>query len=239
MKALKSDDKLTVRRWADIIASGGNATLGLSIVFQRLSNLIEKGIVRGIGGKVIGGIGAIAGVISGIMSIKEQYQLGDGWGIGLSVASTVGSTISVVGFLMSAAAASSATGVGAPVGIVLMVIGVIISLVAGIVSLVREWRKVKSEEVFKAYLEFFGKSASFWFAARESSKLKKAYDDVKSGIDDVDFWYASKGRASELFDIGFYFKKDDGSFNVGAIANIVDDDEDHVLHLLRKLDRIK
>jgi hypothetical protein len=44
---------------------------------------------------------------------------------------------------------------------------------------------------------------------------------------------------SELFDIGFYFKKDDDSFNFGAIANIVDEDEDHVLYLLRKLDRIE
>lgn len=237
LKAIDSDDKLTIRRCADYIASGGGVALGISMVFQKFDNLVVNGIVRGAAGKIIGVIAAVAGMISAYASAYEQYLLGDEgdtWGMVLNIGAGTGNLISVVGFIMSAAAISSSTVAGVPIGIVLMIVGVIISVVAGIISFIRELSKVGSEEVLRQYLRHFEKSYNFTSVARQNKVLTQSYQEVKSAIDEIDFWYAKDKTVPWLLDLDFFFKDKDGSINVSAIANIIDEDEEEVLKIARK-----
>ena len=229
--AFTSDDAKTLRKWSNIIAGASTTTLGFSVALQRYSTLIQQGIVKGIGGKALGVVGGVAAVISGVITAQEEYKTGDTTGAWLAGAAAAGGALSVAGFLIAGGAASSSTGVGATVGVVMMVAGVIIGIGAAIWDTIRNLTTAGGHRLFEAFINHFGRTAGpYDLAATHRPKLKQAFEAVQTGHHNVDFWDARSDKAPELYDVGLGAKH---------IALVVDKDEAWVKQKLKATKRIK
>jgi hypothetical protein len=228
--AVQSDDASTLRRWSNIISSGSGTALGVAVAVGRYSTLVQQGIVRGVGGRVLGVIGGVAAVVSGVVTAEEEYRSGDTVGIWVSIGATTGGALSVAGFLVAAGAGTSATVVGAPLGVVLMAAAAIIGIGAGIVSVTRILLTAGTQLVFEAFLGHFGRDfGPFADAAGARQTLRGAFEAVQSSHHGVDFWDVDPERIAQLFDLGF---------GEAHIVTIVDEDEAVVRNSLRRSERI-
>jgi hypothetical protein len=228
--AVQSDDASTLRRWANIVSSGAGTALGVSVAVGRYSELVQLGIVRGVGGKALGVIGGIAAVVSGVVTAEEEYRSGDTVGMWVSIGAATGGALSVAGFLVAAGAGTTATVAGAPLGVVLMAAGAIIGIGAGIVSVTRSLLTAGTQVVFEAFVNHFGRDfGPFATAAGARPTLQAAFDAVQSSHHGVDFWDVDPERIPQLFDVGFA---------EAQIVTIVDEDEAVVRNSLRRSERI-
>ena len=186
--AIQADDSSTLRRWSNIIGSASGAAAGVAVAVARYSTLIRDGIVRGIGGRVLGVVGGIAAVVSGAVTAQEEYQTRDQVGMWISVAAATGGALSVAGFLLAAGAGTAGTGAGAPVGVIMMAAGVIIGVGAGIVSIIRSLTTAGSHEIFEAFINHFGRAGGpCQTAACQRPALQLAFEAVQSAHHGVDF----------------------------------------------------
>lgn len=225
---IQRNDNDTLRKWANLISSASTTLLGVSVAFSRYSTLIEEGIVEGIGGKILGIVGGIASVIVGIETAEEEYKTGDHTGTWLAGLGALGGAMTVAGFLISAGAGTSATGVGAPLGLVLIISGTIVAVGAGIWSFLRNVFTPGSEKVFEAFILHFGKEVAYDLTAPKRPALATAYNDVKTYFRSVDFWNVSTSVIPQMHDLGFPVK---------CIAAIVDEDTDYVKKSLHRAGR--
>jgi hypothetical protein len=161
-------------------------------------------IVRGVGGKALGVVGGVTAVISGVITAEEEYQTGDTAGAWLAGTSAAGGALSVAGFLIAGGAASSATGVGATVGVVMMAVGVIIGIGAAIWDAIRNLTTAGSHHSFEAFINHFGRSnGPYSIIAARRPKLKQSFEIVQESHHRVGFWYVHPDRVPELYDLGF------------------------------------
>jgi hypothetical protein len=201
--AIDSDDSNTVRKWANIIGSGSGTVLGIAVTFQNFSNLLKAGIVKGVGGKVLGVIGGIAVVFAGAESIKESAAVNDNVGIGIGVATVAGGLLSVAGFLCTAGLATDATGVGLPVGTFLMICGAVLGIGAGIAGLIQSITTSGTQLVFDSYLQEFGRTdGPFQKTALFDSTLTDKFKAVQDHSV-WHFWTVDPGQQDNLLKIGF------------------------------------
>jgi hypothetical protein len=202
--AIQSDDASTLRRWSNILGSASGTALGVAVAVGRYSTLVEQGIVRGVGGRALGVVGGAASLVSGLVTAQEEYRGGDTVGMWVGIGTATGGALSVAGFMLAAGAATTSTGVAAPVGLVLMVAGAALGIGAGIVSLVRTVTTEGTQLVFEAMLAHFGRaSGPFVEAAAERPSLQAAFDAVESRQHSVGFWDVHPDRIPELSDLGF------------------------------------
>jgi hypothetical protein len=217
---IQKDDANTVRHWSNIIASSATTALGVAVAFSRYSNLIQKGLVRGIGGKALGVIGGIAGVISGIATAKEEYDTGDYTGVWLAGIGAMGGVMTVAGFLIASGAGASATVAGAPVGLILIIVGTVVAIGSGIWAFLRDLWTPGTEKVFESFILHFARVAGpFDLISPKRPSIAEAYKDVKGFFRDIDFWHVKSSLAPELYDVGF---------PVPCIAAIVDEKEEKI-----------
>lgn len=228
--AIQSDDASTLRYWSNILGSASGTALGVAVAVRQYSTLIEQGIVRGIGGRVLGVIGGTAAIVSGTVTAVEEYQTGDRVGMWISIGGAAGGLLSVAGFLIGAGAAASGTGIGAPPGLVLMAIGAVIGIGAGVTVLVRSLLTAGSQTIFEAFINAFGERSPYRTASEARSGLRQAFEAVQTAHHPVDFWDVHPDRIPQLYDLGF---------SAGHIAQIVDEDETTVFTSLRRGERIK
>ena len=228
--AITADTNSTVLYWSNIIASGSTTALGVSVAFARYSTLIREGIVRGVGGKVLGAVGAAAVIVSGTITAIDEYKSGDFRGMGAGIATAAGGAFSLAGFLIAAGGGTAWSGVG----LGLMVAGVVIGLAAAIYSFFRSITTAGSQEVFEGYLSHFARTAGpYEEAAATRSALRDAFRTVQVNQHGVDFWDAHTDKIAQLFDLGFGFEG-----NNEAIQKIVDEDTDFIRTKLRQAKRI-
>ncbi len=202
--AIESDDASTLRKWSNITASASGTALGVSVAVGRYSTLVEQGIVRGIGGKALGVVGGVAGVISGVVTAEEAYHSGDTRGVWVSIGAATGGALSVAGFLVAAGAGTTATGAGAPLGVILMAAGAIVGIGAGVASLVRSLLTTGSQVVFGTFIDHFGRPGGpMDTAANDRPALRATFTAVQTGHHPVDFWDVDPARIPQLFDVGF------------------------------------
>lgn len=228
--AIESDDGNTLRRWSTILGTGTGTALGVSIAVGRYSTLVQQGIVRGIAGKALGVLGGLAAVVSGVVSAEEEYRSGDTVGMWISIGVATGGALSVAGFLVVAGAGTTATGLGAPLGIALMAVGAIIGIGAAITGAVRAATTVGSHAIFAAFLEHFGRQfGPFDTAASARPSLRAAFTAVQTAHHAATFWAVHPDRVPQLFDVGF---------GEPHIVQIVDETEAVVHNSLLRSDRI-
>jgi hypothetical protein len=226
---IQKDDANTLRHWSNIIASSSTTALGLVVAFSRYNNLIAKGLVRGIGGKALGVVGAIAGVISGIETAKEEYGTGDYTGAWLAGLGALGGAMTVAGFLIASGAGASATVAGAPVGLVLIIAGTIVAIGTGIWAFLRDLWTPGTEKIFEVYILHFERVAGpYDMIHTKRPALEAAYKDVKSSFRNVKFWEVKSSLIPELYDVGF---------PTNCISAIVDEKEDFVKKELKAAKR--
>jgi hypothetical protein len=229
--AITSDTNSTLQYWSNIIASGSATALGLSVAFASYSTLVREGIVRGVGGRVLGVVGALAVIVSGTDAAIDEYRSGDFRGMGAGIATAAGGAFSVAGFLIAAGGGTAWSGVG----LGMMVAGVVIGLAAAIYSLFRSITTAGSQEVFESYLNHLARTAGpYDKAAPSRPTLRTAFRTVQTGQHDVDFWDGHPDKIPQLYDLGFGFEG-----NNEAIQKIVDIDDASVIRTrLRQARRI-
>lgn len=228
--AIQSDDSSTLRRWSNIIGSASGTAAGVAVAVSRYSTLVRDGIVRGIGGRVLGVVGGVCAFISGAVTAREEYQTGDQVGMWISIAAATGGALSVAGFLIAAGAGTSATGIGSPVGVVLMALGVLIGIGAGVVSIIRSLTTAGSHLIFEAFINHFGRSGGpYDIAASQRPALRRAFETIQTGHHGMDFWDANPSKIAQLYDLGF---------SEAHIAQIVDEEDTLVQSRLRRAQRI-
>jgi hypothetical protein len=229
--AITADTNSTLQYWSNIIASGATTAVGVSVAFARYSTLIREGIVRGVGGRVLGAVGAMAVIVSGTITAMDEYRSGDFRGMGAGIATAAGGAFSLAGFLIVAGGGAAWSGVG----LVLMIAGVVIGLAAAIYSFFRSINTAGSQEVFEGYVNHFGRNAGpYDEAAPARPTLRNAFRTVQTGHHDVDFWDGHTDKIPQLYDLGFGFEGDNQ-----AIQKIVDIDDANVIRTrLRQAGRI-
>jgi hypothetical protein len=228
--AITADTNSTLLYWSNIIASGSTTALGVSVAFARYSSLIRDGIVRGVGGKVLGAVGAAAVIVSGTITAIEEYKSGDFRGMGAGIATAAGGAFSLAGFLIAAGGGTAWSGVG----LGLMIAGVVIGLAAAIYSFFRSITTAGSQEVFEGYLSHFSRTAGpYEEAAATRPALRDAFRTVQVAQHGVDFWDAHTDKIAQLFDLGFGFEG-----NNEAIQKIVDEETDFIRTKLKQAKRI-
>jgi hypothetical protein len=216
--AIQADDANTVRYWANIVASGSTAALGISVAAGNYFALIREGIVRGVTGKMLGAVGAAAVIVSGTLTAIEEYESGDFRGMGAAIATAAGGAFSLAGFLIAAGGGTAWSGVG----LGLMVVGVVIGVAAAIYSFFRSITTAGSQEVFESYLAHFARTAGpYQEAAATRASLRQAFRTVQTGQHGVDFWDAHTDKIPQVYDLGFGFEGDNE-----AIQKIVDEDDE-------------
>lgn len=226
---IQKDDANTVRHWANLLAGASTTTLGVAVAFARYSNLIEKGLVRGIGGKALGVIGGIAGVISGVATAKEEYGTGDYTGAWLAGIGALGGAMTVAGFLVASGAGATATVAGAPIGLILIIAGTVVAIGTGIWAFLRDLWTPGTEKVFESFILHFSRVAGpYDRISPKRTGLATAYNDVKEFFRDVDFWHVKSSLIPELYDVGF---------PIECVAAIVDEKEEKVRKELKAAKR--
>ncbi len=226
---IQSDDKDTMKHWANLISSCSTTALGVAIAFSRYSTLIEEGVVEGIGGKALGIIGGVAGVVVGTETALEEYHTGDYTGAWLAGLGALGGAMTVAGFLVAAGVGSSSTGIGAPIGAGLIIVGTVIAVGTGVIALIRNIFTPGTQKVFEAYLVYFSRSGGAY--SRISTvrpKLTADFHDVQVNMHSVNFWEVNRTLIPELHDIGF---------SVDCIAAIVDEKDAAVRQALANAKR--
>lgn len=222
--AIRSDDASTLRYWSNILGSASGTAIGVSVALQRYSTLLRNGIVRGIGGKVLGVVGGLAAVVSGSVTAVEEYQTGDRVGMGIAIFGAAGGALTVAGFLVASGAGVSCTIAGAPVGVILMALGIIIGIGAAIVALIRQLTTAGSHLIFEAFINHFGTQYEYTRAITARAALRQAFEAVQRAHHGVDFWDGAADKMPELHDLGF---------GVAHIAQITDEEESLVRRRLR------
>lgn len=223
--AIRVDDASTVRYWSNILGSASGTAIGVSVALQRYSTLLRNGIVRGIGGRVLGVIGGVTAIISGGVTAMEEYQTRDRVGMGIAIAGAAGGALSVAGFLIATGAATAAVG---GVGCILMLAGIIIGIGAGVVALIRQLTTTGSHMIFEAFVNHFATRYEYTHAAQSRASLRQAFEIVQRSHHGIDFWDANPDKIPELCDLGF---------GVGHIAQIVDENESVVRRALLTANR--
>jgi hypothetical protein len=228
--AIRADNTDTALYWSNIIASGSTAALGVSVAFARYSTLIREGIVRGVAGKALGAVGAVAVIVSGTITAIDEHRSGDFRGMGAAIATAAGGAFSLAGFLIAAGGGTAWTGVG----LGLMVAGVVIGIAAAVYSFFRSITTAGSQDVFEGYLAHFSRTAGpYQEAAAKRASLRQAFRTVQTGQHDVDFWDAHTDKIPQVYDLGFGFEG-----NNEAIQKIVDEDEAFIRAKLKQAKRI-
>lgn len=226
--AIRADDVSTLRYWSNILGSASGTAIGVSVALQRYSTLLRNGIVRGIGGKVLGVVGGLAAVVSGTVTAVEEYRTSDRVGMGIAIAGAAGGALTVAGFLVATGAGASATGVGATVGVIFMALGIILGIGAGIVALIRQLTTAGSHLIFEAFINHFGIQYEYTRAITARAALRQAFETVQRVHHGVDFWDGAADKIPELHDLGF---------GVAHIAQITDQEESLVRRRLRAAGR--
>jgi hypothetical protein len=210
----------TLSRWATITSSLTGTAEGVATVLGRWSALVEKGIVRAPIGRALGVIGAVAGIVAGIATAKEEFDTGDTTGMWIAIAGAVGGAISLAGVLIGAGAATTSTVGGAPVGVVLMVAGAAIGVGAAAAGWIRDLALAGSEKTFEEALTQFGRAnGPFDVAAAQRQSLRDAFQAVQAGQHATPFWDVDPEVVPQLSHVGF---------GPEQIALIVDESEDEV-----------
>jgi hypothetical protein len=153
--AVRDDEADTVTRWTTIINSGAGTILSMGLVLKACDHYMAQravGILEGTMGKTLGVIAGVAAVVASLHAAQQEAQTGDQTGMWLNVVGAGGAALSVAGFLLGTGVVSSATGIGAPVGLVLVIAGTVIGLAAGLIALWRELTTAASHRVFEAFV---------------------------------------------------------------------------------------
>ncbi|HZU99914.1 MAG TPA: hypothetical protein VFF73_24585, partial [Planctomycetota bacterium] len=218
--AVTDTESDTLRRWSNIMSSGTGTALGFSVAAGRFSALIEQGIVKGVGGKILGVVGGVAVIMQGAASIRDAEDVDDKLGIGFGVASVAGGVLSVAGFLCAAGIAADATIVGAPAGTVLMACGAILGAGAAAGDAIRSSFIASTQDIFQHYLkdEFDRDGGPFRQVCPSDSTggERSAFKDCMDH-DHWSFYPVHPDQAAALWDVGFA--------NADAIVKMCDANE--------------
>jgi hypothetical protein len=225
--AIQSDQEETALKWAGIAQTGLSTAVSASVIsFGRFGSLVSRGIVSEMSAGALGAIGGLFAIVIGYESAREELQAGDTTGAWIAGAGAAGGAISVAGYLLAAGAATSATGVGAPAGMLLMAAGAVVGIGSAVVGTIRVLTTEGSQSLFRAFVEHLERPGSpLTQAARERPSLAAAFAAVKKGQHESSFWDASLDAIGILQDCGFSTDP--------QIALIVDEDVSKVKARLR------
>lgn len=210
INTIRHGDFRDVQTWADVIGSLAGvgtaaAQVGLKVAesLRATSSLMQKGLIQ-TSAKALGVVGGVATIISSGIEAHREDRRGDIVGRNLQITMAAGGVLTVGGFLLGAALASSATGIGAPLGAILAVIGGILTIGAAIWDAVRNWRRTDGHELFEAVLEHFARTGGdFRFVQRQVSEAKRwrmqdALRQVQLRHNRTRFWDVSLWLAPDL-----------------------------------------
>lgn len=155
--AITSDEASTIKKVSNIVSSA--ASLGAtSLQFvSAFSKALSASKAAGIAGRSLGTVGAIIGACLGAAQAMDANEQGDNYGFWLAAVGAGASAATALGFI-AAGGIMGATGIGAPVGAMLMTIGIIIGLATGILSIYRDVTTSKSHRVVAALVAFYGRN---------------------------------------------------------------------------------
>jgi hypothetical protein len=137
--------------------------------------------------------------------------------------------------LLGAGATVSVSGVGVPVGTILMALGAVLAIGSGIVDIIRDLLLAKTRQAMKPLLEDFSKPGSAYdriVSLKDGGSLR--YPKLKQSLEKVwerhaiDFWDIHPKKCPELWDVGFTVKH---------IEGFVDEDFSRVTNILKSAGR--
>ena len=211
INTIRTGDFRDVKTWADVIGSlsgFGTAAVQVASSLRATAAVMERGIVQ-TSAKALGVVGGIATIVSSGIEAQREDRRGDIVGRNLQITMAVGGGLTVGGFLLGAALASTSTGIGAPLGAVLAIVGGIITIGAAIWDAVRNWRRADSHELFEALVEHFGRAGGDFRMIRSQvnpaarQRMRTAYREVQLRHNRTRFWDVSLSLAPYLRDAGF------------------------------------
>ena len=189
--------------------AGGAHLAAEAQALQRFATLMRLGMTAETAGPVLGIIGGLAAIVTGVIAFESEVRTGDTRGavlVGFGVAAALMST---AGFLMGAGAATSLTVAGAPLGVVLMFAGAVLGITVAAIQVGRQLLTAGSQQVFEAYIVAFGETGSYLLNTDRHPDLERAYLEVRGaflgpgGHHAVDFWRIDDAVIPQLWDVGF------------------------------------
>lgn len=139
--AIRSDEEDTKKKVFAIMNSAaglGSASIQFAQAFVRAMNVGKLGAVAGFTGRALGTLGGFISAGLGAVQALDEKDSGDDLGFWLAAVGAGAAYAASAGFIIGGGMAG-ASGIGAPVGAVLMTIGVVIGLGAGILQV---WRDI-------------------------------------------------------------------------------------------------
>ncbi len=219
--AVQDHEEGTLGEWASIIGSAAQTIASLrplAETFNATRALVQHGMID-LGSQALGVVAGVCGVVAGIVAAVEEHESGDQVGMWLALAGAGGAAMTVAGFIVGGGLVVGGTGVGLPLGTLLVIIGAAVGLVAGILSLYRELTMADSHRVFEAYVVHLGRpggTVNHVGRYHGRTALWSAYQTVHDGHASVDFWDVHPDRIPDLHQLGF---------RPDMIALIVDEEE--------------
>lgn len=217
LQVWRSNEELTLKAWADLLGSGTGAVLGTAKILSTIRVLKDNraitSLTRGTGGKALGALGGLLAIASGVETARDKYDRADNIGFALGLVEAGSGTVSVIGFLMTAGAATSWAGVGE----VLMLAGVIIGLAGAIWSAIRDYVTEGTERVAEQFIDAFdSKYGPLWHmkqkardgalppdSRRRLKELMANHKALKRRVSDTEFWDISFAGVQTLANLDF------------------------------------
>jgi hypothetical protein len=191
LKNVTSDDKLTLRRCADLLQPVLGAGLGVFQGMQQISRLSGSLLPYKAGMEIgVPRILAVAALVSGLLLISEEFGAGDPEGLVLAGIGTLGALLSLAGFLGFAGTVLDASVVGIPLGVLMQVAGALIGIVTTILSAIRSANTSGVFLLLQGILDELDViDGPFQVVAISRPELQTALDTLRGGMDDSHFWF--------------------------------------------------
>ncbi len=207
---IDADESNTLKRWADIFASGSGSVLAISTALNNLSiisnNKVLGALARSSAGRVLGVLGGAASTWSSFEAARADLNEGDTTGAWLGGVGAAGSAaLTVGGFMMAFGLGLDCTVVGAPIGVVLQVIGATIAIVSGVVGAIRAALTVGTELVFEGVLDQFARPlGTFDLLKTQAPQLEGNLLALRKLHNKATYWIIDLDRGGQLLaDAGF------------------------------------
>jgi len=196
--SVTSNEKDTLRKWANITASTGNLSLvSIGLLFSKYaaSKLFQVAAVS------LGVIAGIASTIVGAIDAVKAYREGDIGGVVLNTVGAIGAAAATIGFVMMTVGASTSW---AGIGVIIFLAGLAVSIITAIWLFLRDVFKDNTEAAFENMRAQFTRDDGMYEKRyKHIPAIKSAYEELTKAENAMDFWELSWRAIVPLYELGF------------------------------------